>query len=149
MVFLHIEVLLLQSCGELLVGGRWPYDPTPAPLVREEIGKSFLRVLEVSVRIQDIVGRAGVEGHNSILTVELGIDKHTCDQFHIKKLKIKFCNINFTIPLYWKLAYRIARKFGSLYYNHQIKIRQNFLLAYIRMAIPYWTAKLINPPILL
>ena len=32
-------------------------------------------------------------------------------------------------------------RFGSLYYNHQIKIRQNFLLAYIRMAIPYQTAK--------
>ena len=35
-------------------------------------------------------------------------------------------------------------KFGGLavyYYNRQIKIRQNFLLAYIRMAIPYRTAK--------
>ena len=35
-------------------------------------------------------------------------------------------------------------KFGCLavyYYNRQIKIRQNFLLAYIRMAIPYRTAK--------
>ena len=35
-------------------------------------------------------------------------------------------------------------KFGSLavyYYNRQIKIRQNFLLAHIRMAIPYRTAK--------
>ena len=35
-------------------------------------------------------------------------------------------------------------KFGGLavyYYNRQIKIRQNFLLAYICMAIPYRTAK--------
>ena len=35
-------------------------------------------------------------------------------------------------------------KFGGLaiyYYNRQIKIRQNFLLTYIRMAIPYQTAK--------
>ena len=42
---------------------------------------------------------------------------------------------------------RIAGKFGgelnlvvwrSIYnYNHQIKIRQNFILAYIRVAIPY------------
>jgi hypothetical protein len=32
-------------------------------------------------------------------------------------------------------------RFGGLYYNCQIKIRQNFLLAYIRMAIPYRTAK--------
>ena len=35
-------------------------------------------------------------------------------------------------------------KFGGLavyYYNRQIKIRQNFLLIYIRMAIPYRTAK--------
>ena len=34
-------------------------------------------------------------------------------------------------------------RFGGLYYmyNRQIKIRQNFLLAYIRMAIPYRTAK--------
>ena len=35
-------------------------------------------------------------------------------------------------------------KFGGLavyYYNRQIKIRQNFPLAYIRMAIPYRTAK--------
>ena len=40
--------------------------------------------------------------------------------------------------------YRIAGKFGGLavyYYNRQIKIRQNFLLAYICMAIPYRTAK--------
>ena len=32
-------------------------------------------------------------------------------------------------------------QFGGLYYNHQIKIHQNFLLTYIRMAIPYRTAK--------
>ena len=34
-------------------------------------------------------------------------------------------------------------RFGGLYYNRQIKIRQNFLLAcnIIRMAIPYRTAK--------
>ena len=33
-------------------------------------------------------------------------------------------------------------KFGGLYYyKHQIKIHQNFLLAYIRMAILYQTAK--------
>ena len=32
-------------------------------------------------------------------------------------------------------------QFGSLYYNCQIKIRQNFLLACIRMAILYQTAK--------
>ena len=32
-------------------------------------------------------------------------------------------------------------RFGGLYYNRQIKIRQNVLLAYIRMAIPYRTAK--------
>ena len=43
--------------------------------------------------------------------------------------------------------YRIAGKFGGLYYyNHQIKICQNFLLTYIRMVIPYWTTKF-NPPI--
>ena len=48
----------------------------------------------------------------------------------------------------WQLPYsrKIWRgiKFGGLaiyYYNRQIKIRQNFLLSYIRMAIPYRTAK--------
>ena len=40
-------------------------------------------------------------------------------------------------------------RFGSLYYNRQIKIRQNFLLAYIRMAIPYRTAILKSANILL
>ena len=50
------------------------------------------------------------------------------------------------------INHRIARKFGGelnlavwrsggLYYNRRIKIRQNFLLAYIRMAIPYQTTK--------
>ena len=42
-------------------------------------------------------------------------------------------------------TYRIAGKFGGLAVylnNRQIKIRQNFLLAYIRVAIPYRTAKL-------
>ncbi|MCG8623694.1 MAG: hypothetical protein MJE68_17085, partial [Proteobacteria bacterium] len=39
--------------------------------------------------------------------------------------------------------------FGGLYYNSQIKIRQNFLLAYIRMAIPYQTAKFKSANILL
>ena len=42
------------------------------------------------------------------------------------------------------LPYNYSQKFwqfGGLYYNRQIKIRQNFLLAYIRMAIPYRTAK--------
>ena len=47
----------------------------------------------------------------------------------------------------WQLAteYCIARKFGGLVVylnNRQIKIHQNFLLAYIRMAILYRTAKL-------
>ena len=32
-------------------------------------------------------------------------------------------------------------QFGGLYYNRQIKICQNFLLAYIHMAIPYRTSK--------
>ena len=40
-------------------------------------------------------------------------------------------------------------QFGGLYYNRQIKIRQNFLLAYIRMAIPYRTAKFKSANILL
>ena len=43
-----------------------------------------------------------------------------------------------------EVAYRIAGKFGGLAVclcNRQIKIRQNFLLAYIRMVIPYRTAK--------
>ena len=43
-------------------------------------------------------------------------------------------------------------KFGGLavyYYNRQIKIRQNFLLAYIRMAIPYRTAKFKSANIIL
>ena len=48
-------------------------------------------------------------------------------------------------------AYHIAGKFGGelkiwwfdgLYYNRQIKIRQNILLTYIRMAIPHQTAKI-------
>ena len=38
-------------------------------------------------------------------------------------------------------AYCIGGKFGGLCYNRQIKIGQNFLLAYIRMAILYQTAK--------
>ena len=43
------------------------------------------------------------------------------------------------------IDYRIAGKFGGLYYNRQIKIHQNFLLTYIiRMAIPYQTAKFIS-----
>ena len=44
-----------------------------------------------------------------------------------------------------KIPYCIAGKVGSLAVylnNRQIKIRQNFLLAYICMAIPYRTAKL-------
>ena len=69
----------MQSCGELLIGGWRPYDPTPAPLIREEIGKSFLCVFEVSMRVEDVVGRARVEGHNSLSTVKLGVDKHTHD----------------------------------------------------------------------
>ena len=43
-------------------------------------------------------------------------------------------------------------KFGGLAvqsYNRQIKIRQNFLLAYIRMAIPYRTAKFKSANILI
>ncbi|MCG8620484.1 MAG: hypothetical protein MJE68_00610 [Proteobacteria bacterium] len=32
-------------------------------------------------------------------------------------------------------------QFGGLYYNRQIKIRQNFLLVYICVAIPYQTAR--------
>ena len=40
-------------------------------------------------------------------------------------------------------------RFGGLYYNHQIKIRQNFLLAYIHMAMPYRTAKFKSANILL
>ena len=40
------------------------------------------------------------------------------------------------IPYSWKIWW-----FGGLYYNHQIKICQNFLLAYIRMATPYQTTK--------
>ena len=43
-------------------------------------------------------------------------------------------------------------KFGGLavlYYNRQIKIRQIFLLAYIRMAIPYRTAKFKSTNILI
>ena len=41
----------------------------------------------------------------------------------------------------WRIWWAI--KFGGLVvcYNRQIKIRQNFLLAYIRMVIPYRTAK--------
>ena len=41
-----------------------------------------------------------------------------------------------TIPYSWKIW-----QFGGLYYNRQIKIRKNFLLAYIHMAIPYRTTK--------
>ena len=69
---LHIKVLLLKSCGEFLVGGWWPNDPIPAPLVREEISKSFFCVLEVTMRVEDVVGRARVKGHNSILTQSRG-----------------------------------------------------------------------------
>ena len=54
-----------------------------------------------------------------------------------------------------KGLYRIAGKFGGelnlsclpIYLcNHQIKIRQCFILAYIRMVISYRTPKFINPP---
>ena len=48
----------------------------------------------------------------------------------------------YTLPYSRKIWRGI--KFGGLavyYYNRQIKIHQNFLLAYIRMAIPYRTAK--------
>ena len=40
-------------------------------------------------------------------------------------------------------------RFGGLACNLQIKIHQYLLLAYIRMAIPYRTAKLKNQPIFL
>ena len=45
-----------------------------------------------------------------------------------------------SLPLKLLYSWEIWR-FGGLYYNRQIKIRQNFLLTYIHMAIPYWTAK--------
>ena len=37
--------------------------------------------------------------------------------------------------------FNLAVCIGGLYYNHQIKIHQNFLCTYIHMAIPYQTAK--------
>ena len=45
-----------------------------------------------------------------------------------------------TILLLYSRKIKIWR-FGGLYYNHQIRIHQNFLLAYIRTAILYRTAK--------
>ena len=42
-----------------------------------------------------------------------------------------------TYILYSQKIWRV----GGLYYNCQIKIRQNFLLAYIHMVIPYRTTK--------
>ena len=45
--------------------------------------------------------------------------------------------------LYENIPYYYSRKvwqFGGLYYNRQIKIRQDILLAYMCMAIPYRTA---------
>ena len=55
--------------------------------------------------------------------------------------------INYQLHVLSKLhfcGYRIAGKFGGLavyLYNHQIKIRQYFLLACMHMAIPYRIAK--------
>ena len=47
-----------------------------------------------------------------------------------------------TLLLYKHILYsRKIWRFGGLCYNRQIKIRQNFLLAYICMAILYQTAK--------
>ncbi|MCG8624799.1 MAG: hypothetical protein MJE68_22730 [Proteobacteria bacterium] len=39
------------------------------------------------------------------------------------------------------MAGNLIWRFGGLCYKRQIKIRQNFLFAYIRMAILYLTAK--------
>ena len=52
------------------------------------------------------------------------------------------------VPIVIPYSRKIWR-FGGLYYNRQIKIRQNFLLAYIRMAISYRTAKFKSANILL
>ena len=44
--------------------------------------------------------------------------------------------LNVHVPYSWKIWW-----FGGQYYNRRIKIRQNFLLAYIHMVILYRTAK--------
>ena len=46
-------------------------------------------------------------------------------------------------------VYRIARKFWRSITTAKLKICKNFLLAYIRMAMPYQTAKFFNPLIFL
>ena len=79
------------------------------------------------------------------------------------KQKIQFLNLaqthynNYTmVNCPTRSQYRIAGKFGGelnlavlYYYTRQIKIRQIFLLAYIRMAIPYRTAKFKSANILI
>ena len=59
---------------------------------------------------------------------------HTHTHTHILSLYYNY---------YYHIAGNIGRelRFGGLHHNRQIKIRQNFLLAYIHMAILYWTAK--------
>ena len=98
-------------------------DSTFATLVAayEENGLTVLKIklqFTVSVAAEFI---CGIEGHEKNITLILG-----------KSVKISLC-----IILYSRKIWR----FGGLYYNHQIKIRQHFLLAYIHMAIPYRTAK--------
>ena len=60
----------------------------------------------------------------------------------IRSLRLQLTRKAHNLPYSRKIWRGI--KFGGLavyYYNRQIKIRQNFLLAYICMAIPYRTAK--------
>ena len=63
--YVHIEVFVSECCSEFFVGGRRSNDSTPALLISEEVGKPLFSVLEVTVWIQDVVGRVRIERRNS------------------------------------------------------------------------------------
>ena len=64
--------------------------------------------------------------------------QHSTYMYMYMYIIIQHTYIPYSRKIWWGI------KFGGLavyYYNRQIKFRQIFLLAYIRMAIPYRTAK--------
>ena len=61
----------------------------------------------------------------------------TCSQANSAQLMTTCLNLRLPYSRkYWR-----GIKFGALVCDRQIKIRQHFILAYIRVAIPYRTAK--------
>ena len=102
-----------------------------------------------------------VSGDWKLSRLRVGLRLHLCDwgtnidvawTVHARCVRTILTTFyhNYYEPLPYSRKIWRGIKFGGLYYNRQIKICQNFLLAYIhvRMAIPYRTAKFKSASIL-